>query len=197
MSTAIPSRIPAQAQERIRSPLHQLRGAIRRYIVLESLATLLILVSLWYWLGLGFDYGLFKLTGVDYVQLLPHWMRWAGLLFVAGLVAVLVTLKLVRLTRSFRDESLALVLERKFPKLLGDRLITAVELTDLDDAERCGYSRAMILQTVDDVSKLVDQIPIRDAFNWGRIVWQWIFIGLLTVGLFVVAMIADMGVHLS
>jgi len=95
----------------------------------------LILLSLWYWVGLGLDYGTFKLTGFDYVQLVPHWLRWGVFSLIAITLFTLVTLKLVRLARTFRDESLALVLERRFPKLLGDRLITAVELTDLDDAE--------------------------------------------------------------
>ena len=36
---------------------------------------------------------------------------------------------LMRLLRRFRPEALALVLEKRFPKLLGDRLITAVELS--------------------------------------------------------------------
>jgi hypothetical protein len=79
-----------------------------------------------------------------------------------------------------------LVLERRFPELLRDQLITAVELTDLDRAEAYGYSRQMIVATVREVSARVDQIPIRDVFNWERlrrrIVWSLaLSLGLLLV----------------
>lgn len=197
MATVSPSRIPAQTQERISSPLQQLRGAIRRYIVLEAVAVFLILLSLWYWVGLGLDYGTFKLTGFDYVQLIPHWFRWAVLVGIVAVVAILVTLNLVRLARTFRNEALALVLERRFPKLLGDRLITAVELADLDDAEAHGYSRAMILKTVDEVSRDVDQISIREVFNWGRIKWLYGLLVVLSVVLFFGSMAGDFIAHRS
>jgi len=71
-------------------------------------------------------YGTFKLTGFDYVQLVPHCCDGRVLPYRVTF-ATLVTLKLVRLARTFRDESLALVLDGDSPKLLGDRLITAVE----------------------------------------------------------------------
>ena len=41
-----------------------------------------------------------------------------------------------------------LMLERKFPALLGDRLITAVELSDPEEAAKLGYSPAMIRETI-------------------------------------------------
>src|SRR5437870_3052920 len=125
MATATSSRIPAQTEARIRSPLHRLRGAIRRYIVLEAVASFFLILSLIYWLGLAVDFGFFKLTGVDYVQHFPHWFRFFVLLGLLAFITILMAMKLFRLTRRFRDESLALVLERRFPKLLGDRLITA------------------------------------------------------------------------
>ena len=46
-----------------------------------------------------------------------------------------------RFLREFNERTLALVLERRFPKLLGDRLITAVELADV--------SRSHILSVLD------------------------------------------------
>src|SRR5262249_43275069 len=121
--------VPQQTQERIFSPLHKLRGAIRRYIALEALAVVATFLGLWYWLGMGLDYLTFKLTGVDFVQVLPTWTRAAVLLLCVAAFLTLLGLRLIRLLRTFRPESLALVLERRFPKLLGDRLITAVELS--------------------------------------------------------------------
>src|ERR1043166_296976 len=107
-------RIAPETRERVYSPLHRLRGTIRRYIAWESLALAFLLLGLWFWLGLAIDYGTFKITGIDWVQILPHWMRWGMLLLIAGLFVLFMTLTLVRLLREFRPEALALVLERRF-----------------------------------------------------------------------------------
>lgn len=154
---------------RIHSPLHRLRGAIRRYIAWDTAAVAVIALSLWFWLGLAFDYGTFKLTGWDWVQVLPRSVRVLASVAIIGTIAFVIGSSLRSLLRKFRPEALALVLERRFPKLLRDQLITAVELTDLDRAESYGYSRQMILQTVQEVSTRVDQIPIQDVFHWRRL----------------------------
>ena len=184
MATA-PSKptIAPETQERIHSPLHRLRGTIRRYIVWESLAWVFILLGAWFWIGLLIDYGGFKVTGFDLVQVLPKWFRAAVLLAVAGFVGTVLLLKVLRLARQFRPDALALVLERRFPKLLGDKLITAVELSDLDQAEKYGYSRQMIAETVRDVSTRVDRIPIREAFNWGLLRKRWLLAAAITLGM--------------
>src|SRR5712692_7644109 len=174
-ATNTPATISPQTTARIQSPLHKLRGAIRRYIVLEAIALFVTFLTLWYWLGMGLDYLGFKTTGIDIVQTLPRWTRFVVLAIILVSLAVLLGFRLVRLLRDFRPEALALVLERRFPKLLGDRLITAVELSgDLDQAEEDGYSRAMILETVREVSGRVDQIAVREVFNWRRLRWRWL-----------------------
>jgi hypothetical protein len=178
-------RIAPETQQRIYSPLHKLRGTIRRYIGWEALALCLTLLGAWFWLGLVLDYGAFKLAGVDWVQVLPRTARWVLLIAVAGGFIVLMAMALARLLRQFRPEALALVLERRFPDLLGDKLITAVELSDLDRAEEFGYSRAMILENVRDVSNRVDQIPVSEVFNWRRLYRRWINVALLTIGFMV------------
>src|SRR5579871_2283176 len=187
MATVTPSprQISPETQQRIYSPLHRLRGTIRRYIAWESLALCLLFLGVWFWLGLALDYGAFKLAGVDWVQVLPRTVRWIILGVVAAGFVVLMTLALLRLLREFRSESLALVLERRFPQLLGDKLITAVELSDLDRAETYGYSRAMIIENVRDVSRRVDQVPVREVFNWRRLYRRWLNVALLTVGFMV------------
>src|SRR5262249_8645235 len=152
--------------------------------------------ALWYWLGMGIDYLAFKVAAVDFVQVLPHWTRAAVLILCLCSLAALLGYRLLRLFRTFRPDALALVLEHRFPKLLGDRLITAVELSgDLDDAEKCGYSRAMILETVREVSGRVDQIPIREAFNWRRLRGQWAFFGLVVFGFLALAFAGDSIAH--
>src|ERR1700722_5144996 len=122
----------AEARRRVRSPLDQLRGTIRRYVGLEGAAVLSLYLALWFWIGLFLDYGLFRAFTFDWVQSTPRSFR-AGVLIVivAGLLAARGVTVVPRLFREFRDAALALVLERRFPQVLGDRLITAVELSDI------------------------------------------------------------------
>lgn len=176
----------AEYARKVSHPLERLRGAIRTYVSLEGAAVLVIYLALWFWIGLLLDYGIFKSPlRVDWVQELPFGLR-AGILviLVAGLLAMVVTKVLLRLMRDFRSSSLALVLERRFPKLLGDRLITAVELADTRIAPAYGYSQQMIDQTIQEAAERVDQIPINEAFNWDRLKRYGIWGLALTIGLY-------------
>src|SRR5439155_12192195 len=80
--------------------------------------------------------------------------------------------------------ALALVLEHRFPQQLGDRLITAVELADLDRAAEQGYSRAMIEQTIADAVRQVETVPVNEVFNWGRLTRLSGWLLGLTLGLY-------------
>src|SRR4051812_24230393 len=62
-------------QARVRAPLARLAGTIRRYILIEGAAAVLLYVALWFWLGLAADYGSFKLADYDWVQELPRAFR--------------------------------------------------------------------------------------------------------------------------
>jgi hypothetical protein len=182
----------AESRQRVRHPLERLRGAIRTYVSLEGLAVLLIYLALWFWIGLALDYGFFKLFTVDWVQQLTA-MGPAGsvlrttflVVLVAGLLAVVTVKVLLRLLREFRDSALALVLERRFPKILGDRLITAVELADPRLAQKYGFSQEMIDHTILDAAERVDQVPVQEVFNWKRLTNYGLVVAGLTVGLFV------------
>jgi hypothetical protein len=187
MATVPVPRITAETNERIQSPLRRLRGTIQRYVVWDSLAWIFILLGAWFWIGMIVDYGGFKITGFDLVQLLPKWFRALVLAGLAVFVVAMLALKLSRLVRQFQPDALALVLERRFPKLLGDKLITAVELSDLDEAEKYGYSRAMIASTVREVSERVDQIPVREVFNWGLLGKRWLLAAAATLGMLLLA----------
>jgi hypothetical protein len=179
-----------ESHGRVRSPLERLRGTIRTYIGLEGLITVATYLSLWFWIGLVLDFGFFKLFTLDWVQILPTWFR-GGVLIVllAGLIALVATKVVMRLTRDFRDAALALVLERRFPKILGDRLITAVELSDPREAASLGYSPLMVEQTIHEAASRVEQLPIGEVFDWKRLVRGGVKVGILTLGLYVVAAI--------
>ncbi len=187
MATVIPPPVHRTAPSpAVLHPLDRLRGTIRRYVALEGLAILGLYVALWFWIGLLLDFGLFKATGFDWVQEAPRGVRITLLVILSvGLVAVLAVKVVRRLLVEFRPDALALVLERRFPAMLGDRLITAVELADLDRAAEQGYSRAMVEQTIRDAAERVGQVPVHEAFNWRRLKFLWAWVVGLTVGMLV------------
>jgi hypothetical protein len=187
----------AEAHRKVQHPLERLRHAIRLYVTVEGVAALLLYLALWFWIGLALDYGLFLLTRseiffqitreapLDWVQVLPVWFRGGVLLLlIAGVLALVAFKVIVRLFYDFRDTALALVLERKFPRLLGDRLITAVELADVKKAARYGYSEEMIEETINDAAGKVDEIPVGEVFNWNRLTNAGILLGVLIIGVY-------------
>jgi hypothetical protein len=170
---------------RVHHPLVRLRGYIRAYVLVEGLAVLCLYVALWFWIGLVVDYGFFKTFGIDWVQVLPWALRAVLLgILTGGLIGVVAAKVLFRLFREFRDAALALVLERRFPEELGDRLITAVELADPQKGESYGYSPAMIDRTISEAASRVDHLPVEQVFNWRRLRRAAITVGACTLGIY-------------
>jgi hypothetical protein len=191
MATVIPppvrSRSFEEYQRRVRSPLERLRGYIRAYVGLESAALLTLFLALWFWIGFALDWGFFKLFDLDWVQEMPWQVRAVILVILSASALALVAILLFsRLVREFADAALALVLEKRFPKLLGDRLITAVELADPRKAEALGYSGAMLQETVHEAAERVEQVPVKQAFNWRRLIRRGVLCAVLTLGLYLV-----------
>lgn len=151
-------------------PLDRLRGTIRRYVVVEGVLSAAIFAAAWYVAAVVLDFGAFKLLTWDWVLDAPAWLRGVSLaLGLAGVAAIVAVRIARRLTTEFTYPALALVLERRFPKVLGDRLITAVELADVEDQSRYGYSRDLILQTVREARERVGTVPVDDVFDWRRL----------------------------
>ena len=198
MATVTPPPLAGRVEpdRRVAHPLQRLRSSIRLYVALEGLAVLALYLALWFWIGLLLDYGFFKVFQVDWVQELPRSVR-VGILCVllAGLAAVVILKMVLRLLREFRDPALALVLERRFPDLLGDRLITAVELADPRLAEEYGYSQAMVARTVREASERVEQLSIREVFDWDRLRRLGVGVGLLTAGVYLLVAAAYCASH--
>jgi hypothetical protein len=189
MATATqPSRNLEQSHQKVRSPLAQLRGLIRSYVSLEGLALAGLYLALWFWIGMLLDYGFFRAFTVDWVQELPWGMR-AGMLIVilSGLLAAIALVVVRRFFKEFSDPAVALVLERRFPKQLGDRLITAVELSDPKQAAEYGYSPAMVRQTIHDAADRVQTVPVKQVFDWGRLIRRGVLFLGLSAGLYVLA----------
>src|SRR5262245_24573222 len=137
MATASMPRRPVNLNEchgKIRHPLQRLRVYIRAYIAAVRVALVLILIAAWFSLGLLVAFGLFVLVRLT----VTHWLSkppfdlmehvpgiFPVLLFVLiGAALAIVAYHIIRrFLREFREKALALLLERRFPKLLGDRLI--------------------------------------------------------------------------
>ncbi|MGH7173093.1 MAG: hypothetical protein ACRELG_22660 [Gemmataceae bacterium] len=188
VTTPLRSRNLAEAHQRVRSPLERLRRFIRLYVSLEGAAIVGLYLTLWFWIGLVLDYGVFRLFHFDWVQKTPWGARCGVLIVLLSGLAAAVTLKvLTRLFREFRDAALALVLERRYPQILGDRLITAVELADPRKAAEAGYSPAMVQETIHEAAQRVEQLKIKEVFDWDRLLRRGIFIGILAFGGYLVA----------
>src|SRR5262245_20450140 len=187
MATATAPRLDRdESLRRVAHPLERLRGRIRTYVVVEGLLVVGLYLALWFWIGLLLDYGVFRLFAVDWVQTLP-WVGFRATILVvltAGLLAVVAVKVFLRLFREFRDDALALVLERRYPEVLGDRLITAVELADPAKAKRYGYSRAMIEHTVQDAAQRLDRVPIAPVFDYRRLWRRGGIVAALSLGVF-------------
>lgn len=212
MATATPKSIfnRNETQKRIRHPLQALRGYIRSYVTMEGLAVALIYLAIWFWVGLAIDYGMFGLH-IDLGFFSLGWFDWIkeldrnfdsntafmvrGLfltVFLLGLIAIVLWKVVSRLFIEFSDSSLALVLERRFPKLLGDRLITAVELANPENSETYGYSQVMVDHTIQTAAQRVEQLPIRDVFDWKRLYTLWALAIFGTVGLYALVLIGGL-----
>src|SRR5215211_1247018 len=113
----------APADLRAYHPLARLRRIIRAYVTLEGIFSALILVGLWFWLSLAIDFGVHYFFSVDLLEEARPVRYVLLVLTAAGVLAVLFLFVLRRLFREFRSSALALVLEKRFPDLLGDRLI--------------------------------------------------------------------------
>jgi len=181
MARTTPDARNANLDARISNPLIRLRGIIRVFVTLDVALFIALFSVLWFVGWIAFDYGIFKATGIDYA-LHSHWGLRAAL--IAVVVAILAAYIAVRLTRLVNKDlsytSLALVLEKRHPELLRDRLITAIELSDLDKAESQGYSREMVQNTIDEAHERVGRVNVMGVFRWKRL-WSKVILASLVL----------------
>src|SRR5688572_2490080 len=87
MATTSSARTPwdrAATQQRIRHPLHSLRGYIRWYVLLEGAAIALLYVALCFWAALILDYGQFELLWVDWIKATDQGISESSCLLIRG-----------------------------------------------------------------------------------------------------------------
>ena len=140
--------------------LNGLKVRIRKYVMWEGLALSVVVVGLFFWVSLGFDYAVFSLRHLEP----PRWLRVGmDLIVLSALAAVVLLLVVFRVFRSFRAKSLALLLEKRFPEL-GDRLVTAIELSEQPES-RTALTSAMLQQTVFDATAALKNLDLGSVFD--------------------------------
>jgi hypothetical protein len=146
----------------------------KQYRVLAGLPALLFYLIAWMLVGVGADEGLYG-------------GAVTGFLLALLLLGPALFLAAKRLFLDFRHDALALVLERRFPNILGDRLITAVELADPREAAMLGYSPAMVEETIHEAAQRVEKLPLQEVFDWRRLIRQGLVVLILTLGGYLLA----------
>ncbi len=141
--------------------LDGLRGAIRRYVLWEGIAAVVVVIGALFWGSFLVDTAYFFASRLE----IPRWARAVFLIATLGtLAAVAVSWLGFRLFRSLRSRALALVLERRFPSL-GDRLITAVEAAEGTINPGTGYHRAMLERTLTDAAQQLERVDFSQVFD--------------------------------
>lgn len=145
----------------LRALLSELRGKIKRYVLIEGTALILVVLGLLFWVSLGVDHAWFQLSRLE----LPVWFRaMFDVAVIGSIIVFFFTWVLFRLFHSFRAKALALVLERRFPEL-NDRLVTAVELAEANVENQNALTQAMLNRTVDDVVLATKKINVSGVFD--------------------------------
>ena len=134
---------------------------VRRYIVLDYLSVVAIVIGCAFWGGLLLDYGPILLGGLE----MPRSARVVLLLSV-GVFVTFITVRSLheRLSRELPDESLALLIEKHHPEL-GERLMTSVQLASNRPGDST-YSRSLFESVRREAAELSDNIDIQRVFNW-------------------------------
>lgn len=185
MATAT-SPVATHYPDRIVQPLVRLRRAIRAYVVAEAIAIGLTLACVWFWTTFLIDWGLFQVFGYDYLRdgapASRFVLRGLFVLSLIGGIGFIVGYKfLYRWLASFRESALALVFERRFADILGDRLVTAVELADPAMSRKYGYSQIMVEETAQAAAERVHRLPLNQVFNLSRLA-RWTLLAVMLLG---------------
>jgi hypothetical protein len=151
---ATETQTPATRSPVIGSLLAQLRRRIRTYVWVQGIIALLVLLGVWFWASLAFDW----------VFEPPRELRIA-LLVVLGL-AICYSIYFYILRRAFvrlADRSLALLVERRFSNL-HESLLTAVELGEVPDHAE-PFNREMLADTYRSAERTAGQLPLGSIFD--------------------------------
>ena len=143
------------------SVLAELRSRIRRYVLIEGMSLVVVVICGLFWLSYLTDWAYFRLSRLE----LPGWLRTTFLIvMLCSLVGGVLAWIVARLMRKIRSRALALVLEKRFPEL-DDRLITAVELSENGEGEETPFASAMQRRTITDAALTARKLDLENVFD--------------------------------
>ncbi|MBT7170428.1 MAG: hypothetical protein HN909_01525, partial [Phycisphaerales bacterium] len=163
-----------ELQQTLLDKLAGLRRAIRTRLILEAFARLLLALAALVAVTFTFDY----VMHLDRLQ--------RGVFLGLGVAAVVwvVIRRLVRpLTVDLDDESLALLVENRYPSL-GDRLISALQFRQRETAIAVGMSGSMIDVVVNQANDLASQLEFGKVVEKRSLckVWAFAAVALMLIG---------------
>ncbi|TWU43192.1 hypothetical protein Q31b_22300 [Novipirellula aureliae] len=146
---------------KLRELIDSLRYQIRRYVVIDAVLAIVAVILSAFWLGLVLDYGPVLLGGTE----MPPLARLFLLIMVAGTVLAIAAKLLVgRLRRPLPDDSLALLMERQFPKL-GGRLVTSVQLKRRD-RQGDSHSTRLLDRVHREAAESISEVEMGRVLTW-------------------------------
>ncbi len=175
----------------IRSALAKLRSQIRRYIILEGVAAVVIWIGVTFWLTYAIDY----IPVWFGVSELPRPAR-AIILGIVVLCAGWIVYRLIvnRLLVRLSDQSMALLLERKFPEL-DESLLTTVQAAER--AYKDSVDAALLESTQAQAESVIKSINTEAVVNSSSLNRILVIAGLLVVSVAVVAVMRPDDIELA
>jgi hypothetical protein len=155
MSTAA---LPFEPPRLIRRKVSRLRLAVRAYVLVEGLAALAIVVGAAFWLALGVDWVFEPSPAARLVM-------WIAVATIAAIVAWRFIMR--RLFAALRNDSLALLVERKFPHL-AEGFVTTVQAEG--ESRASSLRRAMLDASAGRTAELLRNVPLARVFDFGPLV---------------------------
>ncbi len=149
----------------IRSLLTRLKSQIRRYLLIQGVASVIVVFGLIFWGTMLLDWGYFQLSRLE----LPRWFR-ATLTFLSlcSIGTAIVSWIVLQLFRRLRNQALVMLLEKRFPEL-DDRLITAIEMTDasasVQSTTATPLSGWLLQRTIADASRMAASLDLQSVFT--------------------------------
>ena len=171
--------------DKLQNVLRQLRGRIRRYVVIDSLLAAAAAVLIAFWIGFALDYVPVWWGGSE----MPAAARGGWLLATAAWVAAVIGRGLIgRLSRSLPDPSLALLIEKHHPGV-GGRLSTAIELSR---PNRTGdsHSPKLLAAVTDAAADAVDDVDPARVLDSGSIRRKSLLVAPLAVAVLGIAVMS-------
>ncbi len=155
MSTAV---LPFEPPRLIRRKVSRLRLAVRAYVLVEGLAALAIVIGAAFWLALGVDW-LLEPSPSTRVGM------WSALATIASIVVWRFIIR--RLFVALRNDSLALLVERKFPHL-AEGFVTTVQAEG--ESRASSLRRTMLDASAGRTAELLRNVPLARVFDFSPLV---------------------------